>query len=144
MDPRAGPTAAPRLAIQFQPLVLLDPQTSLPRYRDLAAAAAAANANALAGGTARVPPPPPDIEQLHQLQRELGRLGASVNEHVQILDGELSAIDELLRETGVPIPTDDHGRHFQSPGGDTAGESASESGGTASTICAPCRVAQMC
>jgi len=140
MDPRAGPTAGPRLAIQFQPLVLLDPQTSLPRYRDLAAVAAV-NANAQAG-TARVPPPPPDIEQLHQLQRELGRLGASVNEHVQILDGELSAIDELLRETGVPIPTDDHGRQFQSPGGDTAGESASESGGTASTICAPRRVAQ--
>jgi len=139
MDPRAGPAAAPRLAIQFQPLVLLDPQTSLPRYRDLANAAAAANAQA--GGPARVPPPPPDIEQLHQLQRELGRLGASVNEHVQILDGEVSAIDELLRQTGVPIPTDDHGRQFQSPGGDTAGESASESGGTAPAIRAARRAA---
>ena len=100
MDGRAMDRSA-RLPVQFQPLVLLDPNVSCPMYRDIiaAAAAAAAAGGAGAGGAAQ---PPADVEQLHQLQRELGRLAASVNEHARILDGELATLDALIAENIPP------------------------------------------
>jgi hypothetical protein len=102
------PPAMARLLVQFQPLAPLEPRTSLPLYRDLVGALGV-TAGAAAPAPATLPPAPAAVDQLHQLQRELGRLAASVHEHARILDGEIATLDALLAEHPPPQSGGDAG-----------------------------------